>query len=117
MFSVGIAELEPVLKTILSATTLSALQQIAAENERNFLYPNDLWVKTVYEFAASYHKSVMSRDHIIQALVPLYRGMMFTCLRQNEDSDAAEFETATENLCCEFERLKPYLMQLWNGGM
>ncbi len=117
MFSVGVAELEPVLETILSAPTLSALQQISAEGENDFLYPNDLWVKTVYEFAASYHKTVMSRDHIIQALVPLYRGMIFTCLKQNADSTAADVESATENLCCEFERLKPYLLQLWNGGM
>jgi hypothetical protein len=57
----------------------------------------------------------MSRDHILQALVPLYRGRMFTFLVENRTSSAAEVGNNIENLCLEFERLKPYLLELWNG--
>lgn len=116
MFSNGIAELEPVFKSILSASTLSALQQIASLNDEDFRYPAELWAKTVYEFAASYRKSVISRDHIIQALAPLYRGRMFTFLVENRSGSAEDVENNIENLCCEFERLKPYLLELCNGG-
>ena len=69
----------------------------------------------MYEFAASYHKAVMSRDHIVQALVPLYRGRMFTFLVENRTASAAEVGNNIESLCLEFERLKPYLLELWNG--
>jgi glucosylglycerate synthase len=116
MFSDGVAELEPVLKSILSEPTLFALQQAATLGEEDFRYPADLWAKTVYEFAASYHKSVISRDHIIQALAPLYRGRIFTFLVENRSGSAQDVENNIENLCCEFERSKPYLIELCNGG-
>lgn len=116
MFSVGVGELEPVLRSILSPPTLSELQKIANLDEETCRYPAELWARTVYEFAASYHKSVMSRDHIVQALVPLYRGRMFTFLVENRNASAWEIESSIENLCREFENLRPYLLRVWNGG-
>ncbi len=116
MFSDGVAELEPVFKSILSPATLSALQQLASLDEEDFRCPAELWARTVYEFAASYHKSVISRDHIIQALAPLYRGRVFTFLAENRNGSAEDVENNVESLCCEFERSKPYMLELWNGG-
>jgi hypothetical protein len=72
-------------------------------------------VKTVYEFAASYQKSVISRDHIIQALAPLFRGRALTFLLENRNGTAEDVESNIEGLCLEFERLKPYLLQLWKS--
>ena len=116
MFRSGIAELDPVLSSIVSAATLAELQRIAGLAEDDFRYPAELWAKTVYEFAAAYHTSVMSRDHVIQALAPLYRGRMFTFLLENRDATAEKVENNVELLCQEFERLKPYLLELWNSG-
>jgi hypothetical protein len=115
MFVRGIAEIEPVLKSILLAQTLTELQRAAAVPEEDFRYSDDLWVRTVYEFAASYHKAVMSRDHILQALAPLYRGKACTFLVENRDSSGEEVEKNVEALCQTFERLKPYLLEQWNG--
>ena len=72
-------------------------------------------MKTVYEFAASYQKSVINRDHIIQALAPLFRGRVFTFLVENRNASASEVEANIEELCLEFERLKPYLVQMWKS--
>jgi len=115
MFSIGVAELESVFQSILSPSTLAELQRIAALEEASFSYSAELWVKTVYEFAAAYHKSVISRDHIIQALAPLFRGRAFTFLVENRNGSAANVEDDIEALCLEFERLKPYLLKIWNG--
>ena len=109
-------ELEPVLKSILSPQTLEEIQAIATLSEESFRYPHELWVKTAYEFASSYHKSVISRDHIIQALAPLYRGKVYTFLVENRDASGEEVEANVEDLCLTFERLKPYLLDLWNAG-
>lgn len=116
MFSAGVAELASVFQSILSAPTLAELQRIAGLDEASFSYSGELWVKTVYEFAAAYHKSVISRDHIIQALAPLFRGRAFTFLTENRSGSAAKVENNVEALCLEFERLKPYLLKMWNGG-
>jgi hypothetical protein len=115
MFTTGVAELENVFQAILSSSTLAELQQIARLEDGEFNYPAELWVKTVYEFAASYQKSVISRDHIIQALAPLFRGRALTFLTENRNSSAEEVEKSIEGLCLEFERLKPYLLQMWKS--
>jgi hypothetical protein len=115
MFSTGVAELESVFQSILSPSTLAELQRIARLGEEEFHYPAELWVRTVYEFAASYQKSVISRDHIIQALAPLFRGRAFTFLMENRNASAEEVENDVEGLCLEFERLKPYLLQMWKS--
>jgi hypothetical protein len=113
MFSTGVAELESVFQSILTPSTLAELQRISRLGEGEFHYPAELWVRTVYEFAASYQKSVISRDHIIQALAPLFRGRVFTFMMQNRNASADDVENNIEALCLEFERLKPYLLQLW----
>jgi hypothetical protein len=116
MFATGVAQLEPVFRSILSSSTFSELQRIAALDVGQFHYPADLWAKTVFEFAASYHKSVISRDHIIQALVPLYRGRTLTFLTENRDASEEDIERSVESVCNEFERLKPYLIEVWANG-
>jgi hypothetical protein len=113
MFSTGVGELESVFHSILSAATLAALQGIARMGEEDFHYPAELWVRTVYEFAAAYQRSVISRDHIIQALAPLFRGRAYTFLIENRDVSADGVEKNIESLCLEFERLKPYLLEMW----
>jgi glucosylglycerate synthase len=113
MFATGVAQLEPVLRSILSASTLSELQRIATLEVSEFNYPAEVWAKTVFEFAASYHKSVISRDHIVQALVPLYRGRTLSFLVEHRDGSGEDMESDVESLCGEFERLKPYLLEVW----
>lgn len=116
MFATGVSELQPVFRSILSASTLEELQKIAAATDGDSNYSSQLWAKTVYEFAASYHKSVINRDHILQALVPLYRGRTLSFILQNESASSEQIESSVESQCAEFERLKPYLLQLWNSG-
>jgi hypothetical protein len=113
MFRAGVAELDSVFQSILSPSTLADLQGIARLEEEDFRYSGELWVKTVYEFAVAHHKAVINRDHIIQALAPLFRGRALTFLLENRTASAFAVEEHIENLCLEFERLKPYLLELW----
>ncbi len=114
MFATGVAQLEPVFHSILSPSTLAELQKIATLPIANFNYPAAPWATTVFEFAASYHKSTINRDHILQALVPLFRGRTLSFLLENADRSDQEIEANVESLCVEFERLKPHLLEIWN---
>jgi glycosyltransferase involved in cell wall biosynthesis len=114
MFAHGVSELEPVFRSIVSPATLSELQRIAALDTNSFRYPADIWARTVFEFASSFHRSVINRDHIIQALGPLFRGRALSFLLENRDASEEEIERNVESLCGEFERLKPYLLEVWN---
>ena len=115
MFTFGVSELEPVFLSILSASTHDELRRLAAAPEEKFVYSSELWVRTVYEFAAAYHKAIIGRDHIVQALVPLFRGRAYTFLTENREASAEEVESNIEGLCQTFERQKPYLLEMWDG--
>ena len=115
MFRNGVAELGPILSSILDPETHAEIKSIVASEESTFRFRPDLWVRTVYDFAASYHHDVINRDHLVQALIPLYRGMTFSFLMEHSDSSATEMEAVSERLCIEFERQKPYLTEKWKA--
>jgi hypothetical protein len=117
MFQSGVKQLEPILHTILSPETHGNIQTIAALDQQGFRFGTDVWVKMLYDFAAAYHHSVINRDHLVQALVPLYRGKICSFLVEHAESSATEMETDCENLCAEFERQKPYLTEKWKAGV
>ncbi len=115
MFTTGVNELGSVFQSILAPSTLAELHRIAGMGDEEFRYPAELWVRTVYEFAAAYRKSVINRDHIIQALAPLFRGRVLTFLVENRNGSANDVANNIEGLCLEFERLKPYLLEIWKS--
>ena len=115
MFRSGVTNLEPVLSTILDPETHSEIKAIVSLEEGKFRFQSDLWVRTLYDFAASYHHAVINRDHLVQALAPLYRGMTHSYLVEHADSSPAEIEAANEMLCSEFELQKPYVREKWKS--
>jgi glucosylglycerate synthase len=115
LFLSGAADLSELLKSILAPETHAELQRIATQDDRKFRYKDELWVRTLCEFAASYHHAAIDRDHLIQALVPLYRGRIYSFLLEHHDSSPEDIEAHSENLCLEFERQKPYLVERWKA--
>src|SRR6202165_1547305 len=117
MFRSGVTELEPLLSSILDPQTHSEIKSIVSLEEGKFRFKSDIWIRTLYDFAAAYHHSVINRDHLVQALAPLYRGMTFSFLAEHSDSSPAEMEAVSEGLCLEFERQKPYFREKWNANV
>ncbi|HZT69855.1 MAG TPA: glycosyltransferase [Terriglobia bacterium] len=113
MFQNGVSQLAPILESILSQEVLEQIRQISQLDEKRFRFPDELWVKTIYEFAASYHHSVMNREHLLQALTPIYRGRICSVVSEDQRADAEQIEQKLEVLCREFERLRPYLVERW----
>jgi glucosylglycerate synthase len=115
MFRSGVTELEPILSSILDPETHSEIKNIVSLEEGQFRFKSDLWVRTLYDFAASYHHAVINRNHVVQALAPLYRGMTHSFIAEHANSSPAEMEAASEMLCAEFELQKPYLRERWKA--
>ncbi|MGH9405418.1 MAG: hypothetical protein ACRD3D_06240 [Terriglobia bacterium] len=115
MFRNGTPEIAGILAEILSPDILNEILRVAQSEEVSTPFPDELWVKTVYEFAASYHHRVMNRDHLLQALTPLYRGRVSSYLRENRGLPLAELRGRREALQREFERWKPYLVEKWSA--
>jgi len=115
LFQSGVGELEPILASILTQDTHAQIKAIALSDRAKFRFAPELWVTTLYEFAASYHHAVLNRDHLVQALVPLYRGRLYSFLLENANTSAEAMEAQSEILCQEFERRKPYLVERWTA--
>ena len=96
-----------------SVGSTAAIQAAAKLDDHDFRVPDELWVRTIYEFACSYHHSVINRDHLLQALTPLYRGRMASFVLENQGADGETIERKLEGLTAEFERQKPGLDQNW----
>ena len=115
LFRSGVTELEPILASILAKDTHAQIKAIALTDRAKFHFAGELWVKTLYEFAASYHHAVLNRDHLVQALVPLYRGRLYSFLLEHANSSPEAMEAQSELLCQEFERQKPHLLERWTA--
>jgi len=113
MFKNGVSQLTPILESILSAETLAKIQGISQQDEKHFRFPDELWVKTIYEFAASYHRSVINREHLLQALTPIYRGRIYSVVLESQRADAEQIEQRMEALSQEYEKLRPQLVGEW----
>jgi hypothetical protein len=115
LFRSGVQDLAPILQTILATETMAEIQSVAGQSEEKGRFSGDLWARTLFDFAASHHHAVLNRDHLIQALVPLYRGRIHSFLVEHQDSNAEQMEADTENLCVQFEKQKPYLVERWQA--
>jgi len=113
MFRVGVNELGSILESIVTPATLQQIRSIGQLSDREFRFTDDLWAKTVYEFASSYHRSVINRDHLLQALVPLYRGRIGSFVLENYRADAEQIEKKLEALGAQYQSLKPHLIETW----
>jgi len=113
LFRGGVNDLEPLLSKILTADTHAQIKAIAMVDAERFRFSAELWVKTLYEFAGSYHRAVLNRDHMVQALVPLYRGRLYSYVMEHAQAPAELMEKDAEMVSQEFERQKPYLIERW----
>jgi hypothetical protein len=113
MLRSGVDQLASILEVILTAETFQEIQGVAKLGDRDFIFPDDLWVKTAYEFACAYHRSVINRDHLLQALTPLYRGRMASFMLENSRADGEEIEMKLDQLSTQYERLRPHLDHHW----
>jgi len=114
-FRSSIGQLVPVLESILTPATLADIRQMIELPDRQFRCPDELWVKTIFEFAAAYRHSAINRDHLLQALTPLYRARVSSFILENVKAPPAKLDQRVEQLAEEFERQKPYLIDRWNA--
>jgi len=111
-FRAGVRDLAPVLEQVLRPETLARLTEIAHDGVSPG-YTDGLWASTVYEFAAAHHRSVMHREHLSQAMVPLYLGRTAHFVLEGPPRDPEVHAHALEALGRAYDEAKPYLVELW----
>lgn len=112
MFDLGIKELSDLLTEILSIDSMKELIETSTSNP--FTFTDELWARIIYDYAIACHKKVMSLEHILKTLTPLYLGKVASLVMDMAESNALEVENRLERLCTAFEKLKPYLIEHWD---
>ena len=112
-FRGGVRDLAPLLEQILSPTTWREVEALAAGPSPLF-YADDLWAATVCQAAAAHRRSLMHREHLVQALVPLYLGRVASFLLESPGRHEGATETRLAELGKRFEAERPELLRGWN---
>jgi hypothetical protein len=113
-FRLGVRDLKEIWRKALLPETLHWLESIERLSEEGFSFPQDLWVRIVYDFATAYHKGLVHREHLLKSMIPLYLGRVAAFVNENEESSSREVEEKIESLCKVFEEMKPYLIERWS---
>ncbi len=112
-FRQGLADLEPIWRQVLAPGTMVGLLPLKNCPLRGFHLPDELWARLVYDVAAAYHRHVMSREHLLKALTPLYLGRTASFVLETGGLTSAEAEGRIDILCQAFEEQKSYLLARW----
>ncbi|MFH2012086.1 MAG: glycosyl transferase family 2 [Pseudomonadota bacterium] len=112
-FRLGVKELSVLYESFLPEDLLSFIRGVVEKPKDQFSIPDDIWVKIIYSFALACKRKVMSKEHIIKSLTPLYLGKVASFVIEVWESTAEEVEQRLEDLCVAFERGKLYLIERW----
>jgi glycosyltransferase involved in cell wall biosynthesis len=115
-FRLGTRDLMEIWRNVLSLETVQWLESIGRSKDELFSFPEELWVRLIFDFAAAHHKGTIHREHLIKSMIPLYLGRVASFVRENQESSAMEVEERIESLCRTFEEMKPYLIERWAEG-
>ncbi len=113
-FRLGVADLAVLYRSFLPPALLAFLTSLAEEPRDRFVFPDKEWAWTIFRFALACRRKVMSREHIIKSLTPLYLGKVASFVIETWDSAAEDVENRLEELCRTFEEEKPYLVERWD---
>lgn len=116
MYKQGVKDLMPIWKQILSEDTCKRLEKLSKSSMRRFRFHDELWVKVIYEYCISYQGKVMTKEHLMKSMIPLYLGRTASFVIENEESSAEEVEQRIESLCQTFESMKSFIIEGWQKG-
>ena len=112
-FRLGVRDLGSIWEMVLAPDTLSDVLVLGSTPRATFSFSDDLWARTVYDFALAHHYAVVHRDHLLRSLVPLYLGRTAAYVLDTRTATPSATERALEATAAAFERQKPYLVEHW----
>lgn len=116
-FRLGVKELMDIWKLVLTDEIIDYLHTAEKMQKQEFVIPDEIWVKSIYHFAAAFHQKRLNREHLLRSLTPFYIGRTASFVLECWESDAQNVEEKIERLCGVYETEKDYLRQCWDVGV
>ncbi len=112
-FKVGVKQFGNFYKSIFSSECYEGIRAAARRGPAGFFIPIPIWVKTLYEVAATFHHWDMNRYKLVDLVTPLYQGRVASFINESKELDSSGAESLVEEQAEEFEKQKDYLLEQW----
>jgi hypothetical protein len=112
-FRLGYRALRDVWAGVVPPKTILQCRRMTEAPAERFHFDDDLWVRIVYDFTVAHRVRSMPRDHLLQAMTPLYLGWLASFVLETHGAAPAAVDERLDQLCLVFEARKPYLISRW----
>jgi glucosylglycerate synthase len=118
LFREGLVNLREIWQMVLGTGDFREVEKIGAAENGEFYFSHALWARIIFDYALAFHRKILSPEHLIKSLTPLYLGRTASFIMAAEHMEAHEAEAEIEKLCREFENARAYLSSSWklSGG-
>jgi len=112
-FVAGFEKHQALYETVLSEDVFRKIKEIAGLSYDEFELPPNLWAKTVFDFAVSFHLNEVPQEQLVNSFIPLYFGRTGSYVTATQGLQLRVVEDLIEEQCLVFEETKPYLVERW----
>jgi hypothetical protein len=88
-------------------------RRLATASLDAFRVADNLWARTLYDFALAHRLRVIARDHLLASLTPLYLAWLASFMLEQEGAPLPALEERLDRLTTAFAAEKPYLVAQW----
>jgi len=115
LFRTGYQQFSPLWKDIFSRECFDHIEKAATLASNEFHVSTDVWVKILYELAATFHMWTVNRNKLLDLMTPLYFARVASFVKESWEMTSEEAEALVEEQAVKFEEQKEYLLNLWEG--
>ncbi|MFQ5957697.1 MAG: glycosyltransferase [Candidatus Brocadiales bacterium] len=112
-FKTGFNNFSPLWKSILTKKNFDEVRKLTALTPENFFMDDKLWVKVLYDFAATFHHWKKDRYKLVMIMTPLYFARIAHFVNFTREMSDDEAEKVVEESARMFELEKDYLLDRW----
>lgn len=113
MFQLGNRDLQEIWGFVLPPATLFELRKLSRVPVEKFHMPDELWSRIVYDFALAHRLHMITRDHLLKSMTPLYLAWVASYALEFEIEEGSGIEQRLERLSAAYESCKSYLVSRW----
>ena len=112
-FQLGHRNLQEIWGVVLPPGTLLELSKLARLTPEQFHMPDRLWARIIYDFALGHRLRLISPDHLLRAMTPLYLAWVASFILESVIIEPGAVAQRLEDLALAFEAAKPYVVSRW----
>jgi glycosyltransferase involved in cell wall biosynthesis len=113
-FISGFDRFGEVWKKILPKPEWTEISKTKKISREQFYYHSDLWARILFSFAIAYRNNEISKELIIESMIPFYHSRILSFVNKTIHMDTKECEEYFESIVRVFEDEKPYLIKRWD---